>query len=344
MSAATTSVRVVVVEYDGAGALPRCIDSLTRTVTPDTPISILDNHSPAPAESLLPDKLKNRVEIVRLEKNIGYAGAIAYAWFRYDEDYIVIANNDLEFTPGWLDALVKMANDHNAHAVSAVIEGKNEPELQKSTNSSLSPLLYLIPGVFKNRTKAVYPSGACFLLTKDTNLPHPPVDPDYFLYYEDVYIGFFLRSLGKTVIQCPDARVRHAGSHSVKKSNPNRIAFLQERNRWTTQILFFDIASLLDFAPLTNLDWLFKIPQCWIRRKPVFATLAAHWWVWFHIRSILQKKASLRKLPDFDPRRILDYLTAQVVPPDWPCAGFINSMSEWWLKVRNMPVGKEAGE
>jgi len=342
MLAATPSARVVVVEYNGADVLSRCIDSLLQTVSADIPITIIDNHSPTPAESIIPDDHKNRVDIVRLDKNTGYAGAIAEAWSLSREDFIVIANNDLEFTPGWLDELLKMAVDRDAHAVSAVIEEENESEPEKSTNASLSPLLYLIPGVFRDRTKAVYPSGACFLLRRDPEFPRPPVDPEYFLYYEDVYIGFLLRSLGKTVVQCPDARVRHVGSHSVKKSNPNRIAFLQERNRWMTQLLFFDAATLFDFAPFTGLDWLLKIPQCWIRRKPVFATIAAHWWVWFHMRSILRKRKAIRELPDFDCRRILGYLTPQLIPSNLPCAGFVNSLSKWWINLTGVPAGREA--
>ena len=197
------TVRVVIVEFDGAEVLPKCLASLVSTVSPETRVTVIDNASPVKAEMLVPKELVGKIEILQLDANLGYAGAIHRAWTIGDEQLLVVANNDIEFTPGWLDALVSTAEESGVYAVSAVIEHENESDLEKTTNASLNPLLYLIPGIFKDRTKAVYPSGACFLLRRDGNLPVVPVDPDFFMYYEDVYIGFLLRSLGKRVVQCP---------------------------------------------------------------------------------------------------------------------------------------------
>jgi N-acetylglucosaminyl-diphospho-decaprenol L-rhamnosyltransferase len=334
---------VVVVDYDGEDVLPKCLGSLARTVPSNISLTVIDNASHPPSESLVPEELRGRVEKARLERNVGYAGAIEKAWSIGEEGYLVIANNDIEFTPGWLDAMVATAEATGASAVSAVIEHENKTELEKATNAGLSPLLYLIPGVFKDRTKAVYPSGACFLLRREKDQP-APVDPDYFLYYEDVYIGFLNRSLGKTVVQCPEARVRHMGSHSVRRSNRERIAFLQERNRLITQILFFDFGTLLGLSPLILADSLLKIPQCVTRGKPVIPTVQAHFWVLFSIGTILRKRAALRKLADFGPRRILPYLTGKVLPPSARGARFWNSISKGWCRMIGLPVDREAAD
>jgi len=357
VSPPTPTARVVIVEYDGADVLPRCLASLAETVRPDVLITVLDNASPAPAKDLIPDAIRDRIEIERLEENVGYAGAIARAWDIGNERYLVIANNDLEFTDGWLDALVEAAERSGAHAVSAVIEHENASELERSSNASLNPLLYLIPGVFSDRTRAVYPSGACFLLRRDPAFDRtsklrleapprfsspPPVYPPFFLYYEDVYIGFVLRALGKTVVQCPQARARHIGGHSVRRSNLNRIAFLQERNRLFCQLVFFDLPTLLAFSPIIFFDSLLKIPSCWVRRKPVLATCWAHIWMILNMCEVLRVRSDLRRLPDFDPRRILPYLTGKVLPPSAPLAGPINILSTAWCRLVGMPIEREA--
>ena len=343
MSDSTASVRVVIVEYDGADVLPGCLSSLARTVPPDTILTVIDNASPTPAENSIPDEFKDRIEIVRLDKNIGYAGAIAKAWTIGDEEYLVIANNDLEFTPGWLDALLKCASDTSASAVSAVIGHENESETERTTNASLNPLLYLIPGVFKDRTKAVYPSGACFLLRREPVMPAGIiVDPDYFLYYEDVYIGFMLRAFDLKVVQCPESKVKHSFRHSVGKANQSGIAFLQERNRILTQILFFDFPTLLAFSPLIFFDSLLKIPACWIRKKPVLGTIWAHWWILLNIGTILGKRSKLHRLPGFKPRRILPYLTGKMFPDNLPGSGFWNALSSGWCRMVGIPVDSEA--
>src|SRR3989304_4499317 len=133
-----SGVRVVVIDYDGADVLPRCLASLISTVG-DGPDTVIDNASPVPSQSMVPENLKDRINVVRFERNTGYAGAIAWAWDNLAEKYLAITNNDLVFTPGWLDKLVETADKTGAYAVSAVIEHEDDTQLEKSTNASLNP-------------------------------------------------------------------------------------------------------------------------------------------------------------------------------------------------------------
>jgi len=336
-------VRVVVIDYDGADVLPLCLESLAGSVDSTVPISVLDNASPFPSKALIPESLLNRIDLIQLGKNNGYAGAIAYAWENFSEEFLIIANNDLEFTPGWLEKLIDTAETTGAHAVSAVIDHGTESDLEKSTNASLNPLFYLIKGVFKDRTVAVYPSGACFLLRNDKNIPCP-VDPGYFLYYEDAYIGLFLRALDKKVVQCPDSVVKHAGSHSVKRTNPKKIAFYQERNRLLTQVLFLNTRELILIYPCIWYDSFLLPLSCFIRKKPYFTMLSSHWWFTFHWWSVLQKKNALRKIPNFDTRRNYPYLSGQLFPAKIPTSSLQNRLAKWWWRLIGIPVDREAGK
>jgi hypothetical protein len=306
------SVRIVIVDYDGADVLPACINSLIDTIPDDVPVTILDNFSRSPSKNLIPHDHNFRIHVDRRQKNTGYAGALHYSYENFDEDFLIFANNDIEFRKGWYENLVNMAMEKSAWAVSATISHVGDSELKKTTNASLNPLLYLVYGVFKNRTTAVYPSGACFLLKNDKSLPSSPVDPDYFMYYEDVYIGFFLRSLNKPVMQCPDSIVGHVGSHSVKKEISGKFAFYQERNRLLTQLIFYDFPTLLAFSPYIILDSLLKIPISIQRKKPLPDILWAHWWILFNIGWVLRKRRKLQSIPGFKPKRILTYLTRRL--------------------------------
>jgi GT2 family glycosyltransferase len=335
--------RIIVVEYDGAEVLSKCLSSLSTTVPGHIPITVIDNNSPADVMSLIPDTNRDRFDVVKMKVNAGYAGAIAKAWEIGDEEYLIIANNDLEFTPGWFESLIKTADETGAYAVSAVIKHENESEIEKSTNASLNPLLYLVEGIFTDRTKAVYPSGACFLLKRDGSIPCPVVDKDYFLYYEDVYIGFLLRAFGKDVVQCPDAVVKHIGSHSVKKSNPNRIAFMQEKNRLLTMCLFYDCSTFFLIFPYLFIDALMKPVTCMIRKKPFWATASAHLWIPMYWKYVWKKHFALRKLPGFNSHRIFPYFTSKVVPGSYPGAKFHNGIARWWFRLIGIGVDKEAG-
>ena len=96
-------VRIFVIDYDGADVLPGCLKSLADTIPPDIPVTIVDNASPIPSKSLVPDEIRTRCEIIRLEKNVGYAGAVAKAWDIADEDYIAICS--FRFTCGQWTAI-----------------------------------------------------------------------------------------------------------------------------------------------------------------------------------------------------------------------------------------------
>lgn len=335
------SARIFVVEYDGADVLPECLASLVSTIPDVVPVTLIDNDSPSDIKDFIPESIQDRFDILRLEKNEGYAGAIARAWETGDEEYIIVANNDLEFTPGWFESLIETANQTGAHAVSAVIRHENESEIEQTTNASLNPLLYLIDGIFTDRTKAVYPSGACFLLRRDGTIPCPVVDKEYFLYYEDVYIGFLLRSLGKKIVQCPTSVVRHIGSHSVKKSIPNRIAFLQERNRLLTMCLFYDCTTLFLLSPYFLLDTLARPFSCLARKKPFWATAVAHLWIPMHWLYVWKKHKALRKLPDFKSSRIFTYFTSKILPDSFPTSDFHNIIARWWFRLIGINVDEE---
>ncbi|MFH1676934.1 MAG: glycosyltransferase [bacterium] len=336
-------MRIFIPDYSGENVLPPCLESLISTIPENIGITVIDNFSPTPSESLIPSRHKDRIEVIRSEKNLGYAGAILKAWEICTDEYLIVANNDIEFLPGWFEAIINFAEKSKAHAVRAVIENENDTGIDKSTNASLNVLLYLIPGIFKDRTKAVYPSGACFLLRHDP-LDLPIVDADYFLYYEDAYIGFLLRSLGKIVLQCPEAKVRHRGSHSVGKFNRSKIAFYREYNRLVTQLLFFDFPTLVKLSPIIFLDSLFKIPECLIRGKPVWATIEAHFHVLGNIGVILEKRKKLRNFDDFDSRRIIPYFTSRILPLNNPFASFVNILSAAWCGLTGIPADREASE
>jgi hypothetical protein len=109
-----------------------------------------------------------------------------------------------------------------------------------------------------------------------------------------------------------------------------------------TQILFFDLATLIGLSPIIFLDSLLKIPQCLTRGKPVWPTIKAHFWVLFSLGSILGKRSKLRALPDFKPRRILPYLTGKVLPASTLGAGFWNWISTFWCRLVGLPVDREA--
>ncbi|HYE77393.1 MAG TPA: glycosyltransferase [bacterium] len=195
---------------------------------------LLHNSSP----HVSPDELRQLpgdFEVWETSKNLGYAGAINYCLHHTAPtvDLVGIFNDDAAVRPGALGAMVAAfgASDRIS-AVTASIINAGEPEERR--NGTLNLAGRIIPDLIPDRRRVLYPSGAAMLLRRD--LPFR-CDPDYFLYFEDVYLGLVARSQGYYPAMAPEAKVDHLHHASVATMDPGELAFYRERNRllllWT---------------------------------------------------------------------------------------------------------------
>ena len=110
MTADQPPVRVVVLNYNGAGRIERCLERLLATQYPDLRVTVVDNASsdgsPARVEQLFPD-----VELIENGANLGFSRGNNRALRTAEEPYLGILNPDTEVEPDWLRPLVARLND-----------------------------------------------------------------------------------------------------------------------------------------------------------------------------------------------------------------------------------------
>jgi len=254
-----TPIEVFVVNYYGGEKLLNCVKSLLASMYRPFRVRIIDN---PPRDPVLDEiiTLYPHVEIIEPPANVGYAGAIHIAAEKCQSDLLIICNNDLLFSPGCIPKLVATYHQTRAAAVSPRIVNPNEGHLEANYNATLNPLYFLINGVFADRSRAVYPSGACFLVERKALMECLP-PKELFLYYEDVFIGILLRMSGREVIQANEAVVHHLHGYSVNRLLQYRLAFYRERNRHVCMFVFYSSATILKLAlliPLTVMHTLWK--------------------------------------------------------------------------------------
>jgi GT2 family glycosyltransferase len=113
---------VVVVPRERFTSLPVSLRSLFSTIAVDVPVVVVEGATPPATRRELEALARDRpFELVSLPymvkpneaRNIGVA--------RTDTEYVVIADNDIEYEPGWLDALEQHAADHESDAVAPLI-------------------------------------------------------------------------------------------------------------------------------------------------------------------------------------------------------------------------------
>ncbi len=102
-------VRVVVLNYNGAGRIERCVERLLETRYPDLRVTVVDNASsdgsPARIEQAFP-----AVELIENGANLGFARGNNRALRAADEPYLGLLNPDTEVEPDWLAPLVARLN------------------------------------------------------------------------------------------------------------------------------------------------------------------------------------------------------------------------------------------
>ena len=103
-------VRVVVLNYNGAGRIERCIERLLATRYSDLRVTVVDNASsdgsPARIEQSYPE-----VELIENGANLGFSRGNNRALRAAAEPYVGLLNPDTEVEPDWLEPLVLRLND-----------------------------------------------------------------------------------------------------------------------------------------------------------------------------------------------------------------------------------------
>src|SRR5262249_29980149 len=115
---------IVVVNYNGAGHLARCLEAVLVDRYESQEVLVVDNASTDGSQSLLEDLQARypRLGVCFNPVNVGYAGAVNQAAGRATGTYLAVLNMDVEVTDGWLDPLVAFLDAHpRAGAVNPLI-------------------------------------------------------------------------------------------------------------------------------------------------------------------------------------------------------------------------------
>ncbi len=217
---------VVVVTWRGRDHVGACLDALARQHRPHSTL-VLDNASDDGTAALLAEH-PSRPTVLRLDRNRGYAGALAAALPGVRTPFVAWLNDDAAPAPTWLAELEDALDaDSSAAAASAVLTTR-DGEIQSAgtgltADGHGTDLTATVPSVFGFcggaalvRTAAVAAAGG--------------VPAGFFCYYEDTDTAWRLRLAGWRVLAVPGAVATHLHGAS---SRPGSWLFHRwnERNR-----------------------------------------------------------------------------------------------------------------
>ena len=233
-------VSIIVVNLNGKGLLPMCLESLQAQTYTHFEVILVDNGSTDGSGDLVRQRYP-WVKLVTLPDNVGFASGNNIGFEHASGAYIVTLNNDTKVDRNWLQELVWAADSNPAVGmVASRVVSFAEPD----TIDSLGMLLCrdgMSRGAYRLQRFSTLPLGsiediffpsACAALYKRTMLEQIGFfDDDFFAYCEDTDLGIRGRLAGWEAVVATKAITHHKYSQSGGTFSPFKL-YLVERNHY----------------------------------------------------------------------------------------------------------------
>lgn len=233
-------VAVVTVTYNSSEILETFLRSLRDSEPEPVQVVVSDNAS-ADSETTARISRKYDATLHQVGSNRGYGGAInaAAQALGPEINWILVVNPDVTFTPGAISTMVEAASaEPSVGAVGPRIvdaagtiypSARQLPSLRTGIGHAVFVKLwpgnpwtraYLADRGPSTEKHAVgWLSGACVLVRREAFDRLGGFDDGYFMYFEDVDLGYRLGRAGWLNVYVPQAVVEHTGAHSTTKES-----------------------------------------------------------------------------------------------------------------------------
>jgi N-acetylglucosaminyl-diphospho-decaprenol L-rhamnosyltransferase len=242
---------IVVVTYSPGETLDAFLDTLEKATTRPYGVVLADNGSTDGA----PERATGRpgVTLLRTGANLGYGRAANLAVPLSAGEWVVVANPDLRWEPGALDALVEATQRWPRAGVlgPAILSpdgtlypsARELPSLGRGIGHALCGWWWPSnPWTAAYRRErgadsrlvervAGWLSGSCLLLRREAFDAVGGFDPAYFMYFEDLDLCERIGGAGWQSVYVPGAVVTHEGGASTSR-DPRAMADAHHASAW----------------------------------------------------------------------------------------------------------------
>jgi GT2 family glycosyltransferase len=244
---------------------------------------------------------------LRFEKQLGYAGAVNEGSAAAAHDLVAVINNDNLPEPNWLAELVAEYEKAKREGREAIITSHvHRPNFPDPFGARLNIWGRIVRVPRSGAYIPFHPDGSALLFSRAAF--GQPYDAEYFIYHEDVALGWRAWLKGYEVRLCEKSRASTFDGGSTRRIRYST-AFFTERNRWLNYFIFLSPLHLLRLLPLLWLDAALKLALGSNR----FAKLHAWGWLLLHPCKILKKRRGIqaqRKRQDSEILPLLSFIYA----------------------------------
>ncbi len=306
------SVAVVVVSYNSAAFLDKCLASLEASQFPQQKVVVIDNNS---SDNSVEVARKYQCRVEPLKENLGFAGGNNAA-LEMEEvknaDYIFLLNPDASVEKDTIDKLVAASGGEGI--VQPLILLEDEPQLVNTAGNVLNYLGYSYCGGYRDdrakyieRKQVAVSSGAAMMIPAKAIQQIGLFDPKFFIYHEDVDFSWRARIAGFDLWLEPSAIAYHSYSFS---RNTNKY-FYAERNRLFCIAKNYQARTLLLLLPVLLINELAMVAYSLIGGWPGLK-LKSLWAVVANLGYIGSERRRIAGLRVRSDRELVKFMTAEL--------------------------------
>lgn len=330
-----TSASVVLVTHNSEAHIEASLRALTQDPAGPTEIVVIDNASVDGTVGIVEDF---GVKCVRLDENRGFPYGCNLGASLTSGPVVAFVNPDTEPHDGWLSPLVGALADPLVGAAMPVLDLTYRPGYYFTSRSALTYLGFAwstntgepIPADLEP-TEVPFPSGAAFAIRRDVFETLDGFRDEYFLYLEDVDLGWRLRLMGLKSIQVPQSRV----SHDYEFERHAAKMFYLERNRLRMVWANYEKRTLAILGPALLAAEVGVVAAAirhgWLGDK------VRSWIGFWRLRDLLhlevKRSRAIRRVSDSDILATMDAAFEGINQmPLHPVVSWLNRLIVWYLR------------
>jgi GT2 family glycosyltransferase len=215
----TPDISVVLLNYNGAAWLDRCLSSLmAQTIAAQIEVIVADNASDDSSDLLAADLMQERPDwrVLRYGENLGYCGGNNEAAGRALGQYLLFLNTDTWLEPECLENLLDEVRATGAVAATPLVLDYRDDTLQSSGEVGFDVFgLPCGPETWSGRQEVLIANGPALFVNTAWFRRLGGFDAEFFMYADEYDLCWRAWISGGKVILAPSARLHHRGSAAV---------------------------------------------------------------------------------------------------------------------------------
>jgi GT2 family glycosyltransferase len=316
-------ISVIIVNWNGKHFLDVCLSALRRQTFRDFETIFVDNGSRDGSVDFVRSRFPE-VKVIALQNNLGFTGGNIAGYQLATGSLIALLNNDTEAHPNWLSAMSRGARaypDAGSFASKMLYFDKRDRiencgfdvdiagvTVELGRDESDSPKWNLPRKVF----------GACggAVVYRRSMLDHVGfLDPDLFMIYEDVDLGFRAQLCGYDCVYLPQAVVFHRYRSSLRRQPASQV-FYAQRNIDFVYLKNLPLRLILYSAP-RRLLYELGSALYFVKLGAASPFIRAKFDVLRSFRSILAKRRAVQKVRVVSARELRALMRGSVLASRW---------------------------